>query len=98
MFALRERARMFDWVRLRYAKHATLAAARLRRKVGQTAVPGSEAVTRRNVPMRWNYLTAALLMALPAANGLAEAPNFASDQTQAMSLVGRARFFPGQNW
>jgi len=37
-------------------------------------------------------------MALPAANGLAETPNFASDQTQAMSLVGRARFFPGQNW
>ena len=48
--------------------------------------------------MRWTYLATALCVALPAAACLAETPDLAGDHTQAMSLLGRARLFPGQNW
>jgi hypothetical protein len=91
---------MFDWVRLRpRAAPVALAAWRSPQdEWSQAAVPGSKAVTRRNVPMKWTQLLAGLVAVLSATECLAETPNMAADQTTAMAVTLRNRLITGQDW
>src|SRR5262245_30438932 len=94
---------MFDWVRLRPRagwrfRPPGIGEKETRR---QTAVPGSEAVTRRNVPMKWTQLATGLVVALSTAACLAETPEISGDRSTALSLIQQGRMYgshAGQSW
>src|SRR3954463_8616993 len=53
---------------------------------------------RRNVPMRYTRLLAALLFALGATQCLAETPDWSQNSPQAMSIMQRTGLLKGPNW